>query len=61
MSEQPRDLNLERLNRLSQAVADLMESQAAQNRNTARLLEQVIAQLDRIEANQVAFTKQEAS
>ncbi len=57
VSDQPRDL-VERLNRLSQAVADLTESQAAQNRNTARLLDQVIGQLNRIEANQLAAAAQ---
>ena|SRR5215831_13893347 len=40
MSE-PRNLTLERVNRLSQAVADLMESHAAQGRMIARLLEQM--------------------
>ncbi len=58
MSEAPRDLTLERVNRLSQAMADLMESQAAQNRNMTRMLDQVAAQLDRIEANQAAAAKE---
>jgi hypothetical protein len=39
MSTEPRDLTLERLNRLTQAVADLMDSQTAQGRNIVRLLE----------------------
>lgn len=58
MSDQPRDLTLERVNRLSQAVADLMEGQATQNRNMIRLLGQMSQQLDRIEANQAALTNE---
>jgi hypothetical protein len=34
----PRNLTLERVNRLTQAMADLMESHAAQGRMTTRLL-----------------------
>ena len=57
MTSAPRDLTLERLNRLSLAVADLMDGQATQARNTQRLLDHMSQQLDRIEANQVSFAK----
>jgi hypothetical protein len=49
MSDQPRDLTLERIKRLTEAVADLMESHAAQGRNVSRLLELQGQQLGRIE------------
>jgi len=41
MSDAPRNLTLERVNRLTQAMADLMESHAAQGRMTTRLLTQM--------------------
>ena len=41
MSDAPRNLTLERVNRLTQALADLMESHAAQGRMTTRLLTQM--------------------
>lgn len=47
------DLTLERVDRLTLAVADLMESHAAQGRNVSRLLEAQGQQLDRIEASLV--------
>lgn len=45
------DLTLERVNRLTEAVADLMESHAAQGRNVGRLHELQGQQLGRIEAS----------
>jgi hypothetical protein len=39
VSDKPRDFTLERVNRLTQAVADLMESHQAQGRNLLRVLE----------------------
>ncbi len=50
MSDQPRDLTLERVNRLTQAVADLMEAHASQGRTFIRMLAGVGEQLDRIES-----------
>lgn len=44
MSDTPRNLTLERVNRLTDAVADLMESHAAQGRA-------VLHRLDKIEAH----------
>ena len=41
MSDTPRNITLERVNRLTQAVGDLAENNAAQNRMTARLLVQM--------------------
>jgi ABC-type transporter Mla subunit MlaD len=40
MSDAPHNITLERVNRLTQAVADLVESQAAQGRALTRLLTQ---------------------
>ncbi len=45
MSGSPSDLNRERLNRLTEAVADLTESHAAQGRNIIRILEQIQGQM----------------
>lgn len=41
MSDKPRDLTLERIKRLTEAVADLMESHAAQGRMTLRILDDI--------------------
>ena len=49
MSE-PRNITLERVNRLAQTVADLGESHAAQGRVTARLLAMIGEQLASIDA-----------
>ena len=46
---QPRDLTLERIDRLSQSLADLMESHATQGRNINRLLDLMGQHLNRIE------------
>ncbi len=51
MSDKPRDLTLERVNRLGQAVADLMESHAAQGQSIIRILAAHGDQLSRIEAH----------
>lgn len=61
MSDAPRDLNLERLNRLAQAVADLMESHASQGRMTNRLLAMLGDKLDRIEGSLQALTREVSS
>jgi hypothetical protein len=45
MSEQPTDINRERLNGLGTAVADLMESQARQGRDMLRMLAGIGARL----------------
>lgn len=50
------DLTLERVNRLTQAVADLMESHAAQGRNVTRMLTGMGEQLDRMEVRLGALT-----
>jgi hypothetical protein len=52
-----RDLNLERLNRLSQAMADLTESHAAQGRMTNRLLAQMTERLASIETTLTSLAK----
>jgi hypothetical protein len=41
MSDKPRDLTLERVNRLTAAVADLTESHAQQGRMMIRILEEL--------------------
>ena len=50
MSENPRDLTLERINRLTVAVADLSESHTAQGRQLLAMVQRVIDRLERIEA-----------
>lgn len=50
MSEEPRNLVLERLNRLSQAMADLMDSHAMQGRMLARAIGRMEQRLGDIEA-----------
>lgn len=55
MSE-PRNLTLERVNRLSQAVADLVESHAAQGRMITRLLTQMNEHLASIDAKLTSLT-----
>jgi len=56
MSE-PRNLTLERVNRLTQALADLMESHAAQGRTMTRLLTQMDERLASIDATLTALAK----
>lgn len=58
MSDTPRDLNLERLNRLAQAVGDLMESHATQGRMMNRMLDVIGDKLDRIDGSLLALTKE---
>lgn len=58
MSDQPRDLNIERLNRLSQSVADLMESHAAQGRMINRTLVAIVDRLERIDGNLQVVAKE---
>ncbi len=58
MSDTPRDLTLERVNRLTQAVADLMESNAALGRNLLRILEHQGTQLERIEEHLRSMTSE---
>jgi outer membrane murein-binding lipoprotein Lpp len=50
MSDKPRDLTLERVNRLTQAVADLVDNQTAQGRMLLRLLQQIAGKLDGLDA-----------
>jgi hypothetical protein len=56
MSE-PRNLLLERVNRLSQAIADLTESHAATGRMLARLLLQMNDRLSSIDQMLIQLTK----
>ncbi len=49
MGDLPRDLTLERINRPSQAIGDLMESHAAQGRAVIQSVERINSRLDRIE------------
>jgi hypothetical protein len=58
MSDQPRDLNLERLNRLAQAVGDLMESHATQGRMMNRMLDMIGEKLDRIDGSLQTLAKE---
>jgi hypothetical protein len=48
MSDKPRDITLERVNRLTQAVADLGENQTAQGRMLLRMLGQMNEHLSAI-------------
>jgi ABC-type transporter Mla subunit MlaD len=56
MSE-PRNLTLERVNRLSQAVADLMENHAAQGRMLTRLLGRMDERLASIDTTLTALAQ----
>lgn len=58
MTTEPRNLTLERVNRLTQAVADLMESHAAQGQAILRILDAHGDQLARIEAHLGVLTKE---
>lgn len=49
MSDKPRDITLERVNRLTTAVADLMESQTSQGRMMLQMLTQISNRLESIE------------
>lgn len=51
MNDKPGDLTLERVNRLTQAVADLMDSHASQGQAIIRILEAHGDQLARIEGH----------
>jgi hypothetical protein len=53
----PRNLTLERVSRLSQAMADLTESHAAQGRMITRLLTQMDERLVSIDTTLKALTK----
>jgi len=55
MSENPRDLTLERINRLTVAVAGLSESYTAQGRQLLAMVQRVIHRLERIEAQIMAI------
>ena len=58
MSDQPRDLTLEQINRLSQAVADMMESNNEMGRTLLRVLEFQGNKLERIEGQLQSLTKE---
>jgi hypothetical protein len=58
MSDNPRDLTLERVNRLTQAVADLTESHAAQGASILRILEHIRGHLETVELQMGALTKE---
>jgi hypothetical protein len=57
MSDKPRDLTLERVNRLTQAVADLTESHAAQGRQFLSMMGRLLEHLERIEDQIVTVSK----
>jgi hypothetical protein len=50
MTDKPRDLTLKRVNRLSTAVADLMESQTSHNGMVLGILKRLDDRLDAIDA-----------
>jgi len=54
MSDTPRDLTLERVNRLTTAIADLADSHAAQGRQFSAMMQRLADQMDRIEDKLVA-------
>ena len=56
MSDPPRNITQERVNRLTQAMADLMESNAAQGRAVTRLLTQMNEHLAAIETQLAGLT-----
>jgi hypothetical protein len=49
MSDKPRDLTLERVNRLTVALTDLGESHTAQGRQFLAMMQRMIQHLERIE------------
>lgn len=57
MSDKPRDLTLERVNRLSTAVADLMEGQTSNSRTMLRMLNRIADRLDAIDSKLAAVSK----
>jgi hypothetical protein len=57
MPSEPRNITLERVNRLTQAVADLTESHATQGRGIIRLLEQIGEHLSGIDTKLAAMSK----
>jgi hypothetical protein len=57
LPQEPRNLTLERVNRLSQAIADLTESHAATGRMLARLLMQMNDRLASIDQMLIALGK----
>jgi hypothetical protein len=57
MSDKPRDLTLERVNRLTVALADLSESHAAQGRQFLRMMQQILDSQARIEAQMLTMGK----
>jgi hypothetical protein len=54
VSDQPRDLVLERVNRLTVAVADLTESHVVKGRQLIGMIQRLEDQLDRMEARMEA-------
>jgi hypothetical protein len=49
MSDKPRDLTLERVNRLALAIADLTESHAAQGRQFLGMMQRLLEHMERID------------
>jgi len=49
MSDHPRDLTLERVNRLTLAIADLTESHAAQGRRIPSMMQRLLEHMERID------------
>lgn len=57
MSDRPRDLTLERVNRLSQNLLDLMEGQNTHWRHNQRSMEMIVERLERIDGNILRLEK----
>jgi hypothetical protein len=57
LSDPPRDFTLERVNRLTLAIAVLTESHAAQRRQIMAMMQRLLEHLERIKAQTVAVGK----
>jgi hypothetical protein len=57
LSDTPRDFTLERVNRLTLAIADLTESHASQGWQFMAMMPRLLEHLERIEAHTVAMGK----
>ena len=55
MSDEPRNIVLERIRRLTQAAADLSENQSAQNRAMLRMMTQLSEQLAAFTMTQISW------
>jgi hypothetical protein len=57
LSDTPRDFTLERVNRLTLAIADLTLSHASQGRQFMAMMQRLLEHLERIEAHTVAMAR----